>query len=371
MFTSESRIYSLLVPVAVTSALAVGSSPPSLTGSISHRAMDRGGHTIAPALIARADAALRMARAVAIDTIPPLQSSPRPAGMVYDHALIARGRGGAWAVDERHTDASGRTIAETLTTPTRVCRRLEGVIPAAWQCDAGLHAADPAHLQGDATTVWRALGSRTLCGVAAHGYEVILPFAAGSVARVQYWIDPATGRPVVAQATLAATGAGAAGATAVVQAERFSRWDDPALARLIPTVPAAPAVPGVPSAPPTARVTPPPTVAPPAPLTVSVAPAVVRGALEVTSGRPATITATGARPRAYCGLTVLYGDHGHWGGGGFVGSTQSDGRGVASWAWAPRVPRAEIATAVVRCVTGELAEGQLSFTVIPPGWCWH
>lgn len=56
MFTSESRIYSLLVPVAVTSALAVGSSPPSLTGSLSHRAMDRGGHTIAPALIARADA---------------------------------------------------------------------------------------------------------------------------------------------------------------------------------------------------------------------------------------------------------------------------------------------------------------------------
>jgi len=296
--------------------------------------------------------------------------------MVYDHALIVRGRGGAWAVDERHTDASGRTIAETLTTPTRVCRCLEGVTPAAWQCDADLHAADPAHLPGDAATVWRALRSRTLFGVAAHGYEAILPFAAGSVARVQYWIDPATGRPVVAQATLAATGAGAAGATAVVQAERFSRWDDPALARLIPTVPAAPAVPGVPSAPLTARVTPPPTVAPPAPLTVSVAPGTVRGALEVTSGRRATVTVAGAWPHAYCGLKMVYASGHQWDGVfGFIGSARVDGRGAASWTWtAPRVPRAEIATAVARCGTatpGRMVEGQLSFTVVPPGWRWQ
>lgn len=330
--------------------------------------VDAVGRAPVPPLIARADAALGTARAVAIDTIPPLQSSPRPAGMDYLHAVEVR-RDGAWVVDERHTDASGRAIAETVTTADRTCRRVPSR-PPSWQCDAGQHNPDLLRLPGGAATAWRPLGMRTLFGVASQGYDASFPDADGVTARVQYWIDPATARPVVAQATLAATGAGAAGTTAVVQAEHFSRWDDPALARLIPTVPAAPAVPGVPSAPPTARVTPTATVTPPVPLTVSVVPAVVRGALEVTSGRPATITATGARPRAYCGLTVLYGDRGHWGGSGFVGSTQSDGRGVASWAWAPRVSRAEIATAVVRCVTGELAEGQLSFTVVPPGWHW-
>jgi len=194
-----------------------------------------------PPLVARAALAVRSARAVALDTIAPLPGSPRQTAMVYVHAVEVRGAGrDAWAVDERLTDATGRiTIVDRLTTPTRTCERVPvPTRPSSWQCHAGQHNPDPSRLPSGAATTWRPLGTRTLFGVAAQGYETSHRFRTLSVLlHVQYWIDPTTARPVIVQVTFPPSGAGLARTPTVVLAVRYTRWDDPRLARLIPTRP--------------------------------------------------------------------------------------------------------------------------------------
>ncbi len=200
----------------------------------------RAAQAVTPPLIARARVAVRTARAVAFDTIAPLPGSPRPFPVTYMHAVEVRGVGrDAWDLDERLTDATGRvTLTDILTTPTRTCERDHAPPqPSSWRCHAGQHNPDP--LQGPrAAVTWRPLGTRPLFGVAARGYAASYTVKADSLGllllHVPVWIDPATARLVVAQEIILDA---STGLTRAVGAVRYTRWDDPRLARLIPTVP--------------------------------------------------------------------------------------------------------------------------------------